>query len=191
MSATLAVAIEGSMAWDKDFIDKELFVIPTPAGFGVANVFRVGLTAGAKAKLNGEIKLVGGVLIGGGAEMTDFEIKADLAKRTASAHRAVPRVYGKFDAVGQVGVTVGLSFPFDVGVGLTIPPVKLDRKLALVIEPVVEGSATLHLASVRAAECAGVKGEITAKVKVAGDFFKVKELKLFEYAYKAFEGCLT
>ena len=192
ITASLGVAIEGNIAWDKDFIDKQIFVVPTPLGFGVANVFRVGLTAGSKVKLNGEIKLQGGMLIGGGATLTNFEIKADLAKLEGSSKNAVPATYGIFDAVGQVGVTVALKFPFDVGVGLVIPPVKVDRQLALVIEPSVEGSATLQLGAYgQQAKCAGVKGEISTKIQVLGDFFGVKKLKLFDYAYKVYEDCLT
>lgn len=162
ISTSLGVAVEGNLLWNKVLYNKELFNVPTPLGFGVANVFQVGLTAASKLKVNGELKLQGGILVGGGAELTNFEIKADLAKLTESFKNALPKTYGIFDAFGEIDVTVAVKFPFDVGVGLTIYALKVDRQLAFVIEPSVEGSGTLRLEGYRQeAKCAGVKGEIS------------------------------
>lgn len=135
----LGIDASAEISQNSDF---PLISVAVPPGFSVPRVFAIGPMVTLNAELNLDISLSGQVLAGVMMNIPNFSANLDLVNPSQSSTSGfTPQFQKIFQAQAAVSVTAGLALPVGVGLGISVPPLNLQKTAAVYDKPSV--SATI------------------------------------------------
>ncbi|KAK8847340.1 hypothetical protein IAR55_005197 [Kwoniella newhampshirensis] len=126
---------------------KNLGTFPiVPVGFTIANFLTVGAAVTLDATADVNVNAKGRLLVGADVSIPNFVARLNALstgpQSTISGFE--PQFRRRFDAAGEVRASLGLGLPAELGVGLRIPSLKLDKRIGLRNTPKLLASAVLR-----------------------------------------------
>lgn len=122
------------------------FAIPG-AGFVIANFLTVGAAGTIDATAEIDITAKGNLLVGADLSIPNFAARLDALSSNSGVTGFQPQFNKHFDAYGEVKASLALGLPAELGVGLKIPAIKIDKRVGLRNTPRLLASAQLRATS--------------------------------------------
>jgi hypothetical protein len=168
------------------------FAIPG-AGFVIANFLTVGAAGTIDATAEISITAKGQLLVGADLSIPNFSARLDALSSNSGITGFTPQFNKRFDAYGEVQASLALGLPAELGIGLKMPAIKIDKRIGLRNTPRLLAAAQLRATSAPndGSPCLnGLAYDVgisnTIDYDIAG---KISQLAVFKKEH-IFQGCL-
>ena len=112
-------------------------------GFSVSGIITIGPVLKLDAEVELGIEIEGQVLAGVIMRIPNFQANLDLVDhKNSKAEGFEPQWEKIFEAKGKISATAGIGLPVSIGLGIVIPPLKLDKTASVVDKPSINAKMT-------------------------------------------------
>ena len=166
-------------------------------GFSVSGLITIGPVIKLDAEVELGVEIEGQVLAGVIMKIPNFQANLDLVDGTKSKSEGFEPEWEKiFEAKGKITATAGIGLPLSIGLGIVIPPLKLDKTASIVDKPSINAKMTYTASTTggtgdSSAKCNnGVGWSIDFKNDLYADIFGVKKFDLHKFEKSIADGCI-